>query len=76
MLLKMIGTTLFSNLDILLLSLPNRNIDYPSLSLPTISGRLREDGFNVEQSDLNVLIRDRIITCNFLNILSSLLYLI
>lgn len=48
--------------DIYLLSVPNRNIDYPALALPTLTGRLRKDGFSVEQNDINVIVKDRIIT--------------
>ncbi len=48
--------------DILLLSTPNKNIDYPGLSLPVLAAALRQRGLTVEQQDLNMVIRDRILT--------------
>lgn len=48
--------------DIVLLSLPNKNIDYPGLALPALTGALREQGFAVVQTDWNIIIRDAILT--------------
>ena len=48
--------------DVLLLSTPNKNIDYPGLSLPALTAALRQRGISVEQHDLNVKMRDEILT--------------
>ncbi len=58
-------------LDVLLLSFPNRNIDYPALSLPTLTACLKKDGFSVEQRDLNMEIRDRLLEADILKILKD-----
>lgn len=50
------------NTDVLLINAPNKNIDYPGLSLPILTSALREKGFKVTQVDYNVILRDRIIT--------------
>lgn len=47
---------------IFLLSLPNRNMDYPGLSLPMLTAHLRHKGYNVEIDDVNIKIRDKLIT--------------
>ena len=57
--------------DIYLLSVPNRNIDYPALSLPTLAGRLRKDGFDVTQKDINILVKDGILKTEVLRALKS-----
>lgn len=44
------------------MSLPNRNIDYPALSLPTLMGCLKRHGITSRQKDLNIVIRDKLIT--------------
>lgn len=48
-------------MDAIFYTLPNRNIDYPALSIPALIGKLRPD-FEVKQVDLNVRIRDELIT--------------
>lgn len=48
--------------DVLLLSTPNKNIDYPALSLPALTAALRQRGISVEQRDLNATFRDEILT--------------
>jgi len=53
-------------LDVLLLSMPNKNMDYPALSLPTVVAGLKNHGFNVAQRDLNIEIRDNLITSSSL----------
>lgn len=57
--------------DIYLLSVPNRNIDYPALALPTLTARLKGDGFSVVQKDINILIKDRMITALNLRAMKS-----
>lgn len=49
------------NLDILLLSMPVRAIDRPSLSLPVLSAHLNKQGFNVMQRDDNMIFQDQLI---------------
>jgi|SRR5208337_1612460 len=49
-------------MDVLLLSTPNKNIDYPGLSLPVLTAVLRQRGLSVEQRDLNITFRDEILT--------------
>lgn len=49
-------------IDILLLSTPNKNIDYPGLSLPILSAALRHAGVSVEQQDINITFRDSLVT--------------
>lgn len=50
------------NIDALLISTPNKNIDYPGLSLPILSAALRQENYLVEQLDLNMTLRDKLIT--------------
>jgi len=49
-------------LDILLISAPNKNIDYPSLALPSLAGAIHDNGLSSKIIDLNIEIRDKIIT--------------
>jgi radical SAM superfamily enzyme YgiQ (UPF0313 family) len=56
--------------DIFLVSTPNRNIDYPALSLPTLYASLRAE-FNIQQRDINVTIRDRLFTFDVLNCIKN-----
>lgn len=49
-------------MDAILLSLPNNNIDYPALSLPTLSATLKQRGYSVEQREANVELRDQLLT--------------
>jgi tRNA A37 methylthiotransferase MiaB len=49
-------------LDVLLLSLPNKNIDYPALSLPVLTAALRQAGMSVEQEDVNIVFRNAILS--------------
>lgn len=48
--------------DVLLLSLPNKNMDYPALSLPALASSLKKQGYDVAQRDLNIEIRDNLLT--------------
>jgi len=54
-------------IDVLLLSLPTKNMDYPALSLPTLTASLISHGYEVVQRDLNTEIRDRIMTADILS---------
>lgn len=51
-----------STIDVLLLSGPTKNIDYPALSLPALLGCLSRHGYSVAQRDLNMEIKDRLLT--------------
>ncbi|CAG0975302.1 Anaerobic magnesium-protoporphyrin IX monomethyl ester cyclase [Methanosarcinales archaeon] len=53
--------------DIMLFSLPNKNMDYPGLALPTLTAHLREKKYRTFQEDSNVIIRDKMMTEGFLN---------
>ena len=55
--------------DIVLISCPNRNIDYPGLAIPALAGALRARGFGCQAIDMNVLIRDRMITVDVMEAL-------
>ncbi|OPZ88669.1 MAG: hypothetical protein BWY74_03041 [Firmicutes bacterium ADurb.Bin419] len=48
------------NVDLLLLSCPSKVMDYPCLSLPALTGFLKQNNMNVLQWDLNIEIKDRI----------------
>jgi hypothetical protein len=52
--------------DVMLLSFPTKNMDYPGLQTPTLSALLKNAGYSVEQRDLNIEIRDKILTAEFL----------
>jgi len=54
-------------LDILLISGPSKNIDYPGLSLPALTASLRHAGLSVEQDDVNATFKDSLITKRSLN---------
>jgi radical SAM superfamily enzyme YgiQ (UPF0313 family) len=56
--------------DIFLVSAPNRNIDYPALSLPTLYASLKRQ-FRVQQRDINMTIRDRLFTFEVLNCIKN-----
>lgn len=57
-----VGETVGRPVDVFLLKLPNHNIDYPSLSIPTLTAALRSAGFGVRQADFNVELRDRLLS--------------
>jgi len=66
------------NTDIFLISAPNRNLDYPGLSLPSLYGSIKNK-FRVEQRDLNVTVRDalfsyKVLSCIKNNVLPELIY--
>lgn len=48
--------------DVLLLKLPNHNIDYPHLGLPTLTGAVRRAGLVARQEDVNLSLRDHLLT--------------
>lgn len=48
--------------DIALLKLPNHNVDYPSISIPTLTRALREANCSVFQDDINVRLRNHLMT--------------
>lgn len=48
--------------DVVLLKLPNHNMDYPHLAIPTITSALRSKNYNVVQQDVNVQLRDLLLT--------------
>lgn len=54
------------SVDVILLSTPNKNIDYPGLSLPILTGALRNRGITVDQHDLNVELRHRLLSAESL----------
>lgn len=54
-------------IDVLLLSMPTKNMDYPSLSLPAVTASLRNHGYEVIQRDLNIEIRDKLMTADTLS---------
>lgn len=47
--------------DLLLLSCPSKVIDYPCLSLPALTGFLKQNNIEVLQKDLNIEIKDAIL---------------
>lgn len=47
--------------------MPNKNIDYPGLALPSLTASLRQRGISVQQIDMNMLLRNEIITPAALN---------
>lgn len=49
------------DLDILLLSMPVRVIDRPSLSLPVLTAHLKKHGINVQQIDENMVLQDQLL---------------
>lgn len=61
---------LTGGIDVFLLKLPNHNIDYPSLSLPTLKAALAQAGFAVHQGDFNVELRDRLLSEEGLEVLT------
>lgn len=48
--------------DAVLLKMPNHNMDYPHLAVPTLTAALRKNFFKVKQQDVNVLLRDFLLT--------------
>lgn len=50
-----------NSVDLLLISCPSKVIDYPSLSLPALTGFLKSNDIIVSQKDLNIEIKDRLI---------------
>jgi radical SAM superfamily enzyme YgiQ (UPF0313 family) len=57
-------------IDVFLISTPNRNIDYPALSLPTLYANLKTE-FRVQQRDINITIRDKLFTFEVLNCIKN-----
>ncbi len=55
------------SVDVIIVNSPNKNIDYPGLSLPVLSAALREKGYRVLQIDYNVILRDQILSQHGLN---------
>lgn len=65
------------DLDILLLSMPVRAIDRPSLSLPVLTSYLRKKGVKVSQMDNNVILQDELIEVEELeNLMTTILPLL
>lgn len=60
-----------SKVDVILLSFPTKNMDYPGLQLPTLTSVIKQAGFSVEQRDLNIEIRDRVMKAEFLRALAD-----
>jgi radical SAM superfamily enzyme YgiQ (UPF0313 family) len=52
--------------DVVLLKMPNHNMDYPHLATPTLTAALRKRFYRVVQKDVNVLLRDRLLTADLL----------
>lgn len=50
------------SVDVVLLKMPNHNMDYPHLAVPTLTGALRRSLLRVKQQDVNVLLRDFLLT--------------
>jgi hypothetical protein len=48
--------------DVVLLKMPNHNMDYPHLAIPTITSALRAKKYTVFQQDVNVQLRDTLLT--------------
>ncbi|HEV7368190.1 B12-binding domain-containing radical SAM protein, partial [Arenibaculum sp.] len=53
--------------DVVLLKMPNHNMDYPHLAVPTLTSALRRNFFKVKQQDVNVLLRDHLLTKEMLD---------
>lgn len=51
-----------SAVDVVLLKMPNHNMDYPHLATPTLTAALRRKFYKVVQKDINVLLRDYLLT--------------
>lgn len=49
-------------IELLLVSCPSKVIDYPSLSVPALTGYLVNKGIKVNQTDLNIEIKDQLLT--------------
>jgi anaerobic magnesium-protoporphyrin IX monomethyl ester cyclase len=60
-----------STADVVLISCPNRNIDYPGLAVPTLAGALAEAGLRARALDLNVRIRHRLLEATTLDALDG-----
>ncbi len=60
-----------SQLDVILLSCPSKVMDYPSLSLPKLTGFIAGNNFRIEQKDLNIEIKNLFFTSNVLDSLYS-----
>jgi anaerobic magnesium-protoporphyrin IX monomethyl ester cyclase len=52
--------------DVVLLKMPNHNMDYPHLATPTLTSALRQKFYRVEQKDINLLLRDHLLTAPLL----------
>lgn len=50
------------SIDLMLLKLPNHNIDYPHLASATLAASARKSGFETRQDDLNLRLRDYLLT--------------
>lgn len=53
--------------DVVLLKMPNHNMDYPHLAIPTLTSALRRNFYKVRQQDVNVLLRDHLMTRDMLD---------
>ena len=52
----------FERADLILISSPSKVIDYPSLSLPALTGYLKDKGIKTQQLDLNIEIKNSLLT--------------
>lgn len=50
------------NTDLLLISCPSKVMDYPCLSLPALTGYLKNKDIDVSQVDLNIEVKDALMT--------------
>jgi anaerobic magnesium-protoporphyrin IX monomethyl ester cyclase len=57
--------------DVVLLKMPNHNMDYPHLAIPTITAALRNANYTVVQQDVNVQLRDMLLTAAHLRELTA-----
>lgn len=53
--------------DVVLLKMPNHNMDYPHLAIPTITAALRSKHYQVVQQDVNLQLRDLLLTADGLH---------
>jgi anaerobic magnesium-protoporphyrin IX monomethyl ester cyclase len=50
--------------EVVLLKMPNHNMDYPHLAIPTITAALRSKKYSVVQQDVNAQLRDLLLTAD------------
>ena len=55
-----------SSLDTILLSFPNKDIDYPTLPLPILTAAVKQAGFTIQPRDIDVELKDAITQPEFL----------